>query len=194
MSVQAKLLRAIELGEIRRVGDTKLRNVNVRVISATNKDIEKEIKEGRFREDLYYRLNVITIKLPPLREHKEDIPVLAAHFLKKHGARLGKKGLVLSQAALDKLMNYPWAGNIRELENVIQKAIILSDENPIPPKAIVFESYKEEKTPRTLEEIEKKAILSRIEECGGDKRMAANSLGIPVRTLYHKLRKWGVTT
>ncbi len=193
IETQAKLLRAIELGEIRRVGDTKIKKVNVRIISATNKDVEEEIKEKRFREDLYYRLNVITIRIPPLRERKEDIPALASYFVKKYGKKWGKENLVLSDAAIKKLMEWHYPGNVRELENIIQKAVLLCQGTVIKPEHIQWEEKKELK-PRTLEEIEKKVILERIKEFGGNKKKAAESLGIPVRTLYHKLKQWGISS
>ncbi|MDI6840755.1 MAG: sigma-54-dependent Fis family transcriptional regulator [bacterium] len=186
--IQAKLLRALQLGEIRRIGDTKLIKVDVRIISATNKDPRVEIKEKRFREDLYYRLNVLEIKLPPLRERKEDISLLTHYFLGKYGKSHGKEGFTFSKQAIEKLERNAWYGNVRELENFVQRTLVTVNENPIPPEAIVFaESHEYEPT---LSELEREAVLNRLCAYRGDKMKAAKSLDISLRTLYYKLKEW----
>ncbi len=188
LSIQVKLLRTLQLGEIRRVGETSMRKVNVRVLSSTNKDIFKEISAKRFREDLYYRLNVLNIKIPPLRKRKEDISLLVPYFLKMYGEKWGKRNLVISNSLMNKLIANPWRGNIRELENVVQRLIVTSNTNPITEEAISFQVKSSD--PRTFEEIEKSVILKRLEEFGGNRTKAAKSLGISLRTLFNKLKKW----
>jgi two-component system NtrC family response regulator len=134
MAMQSKLLRFIQEREFTPVGGTKLKKVDVRLIAATNKDLEEKIKEGAFREDLFYRLNIVPISLPPLRERKEDIPLLAMHFLKKYCQDMGRNPKALSQAGMEMLMRYPWPGNVRELENIIERAVIMTEEETILPK------------------------------------------------------------
>jgi len=132
--MQSKLLRFIQEREFTPVGGTKLKKVDVRLIAATNRDLEEKIKEGAFREDLFYRLNIVPISLPSLRERKEDIPLLAVHFLKKYCQEMGKNPKALSQATMEMLMRYPWPGNVRELENIIERAVIMTEEETILPK------------------------------------------------------------
>ncbi len=195
-AIQAKLLRVIELGEIRRVGGTKSFRVDVRLIAATNRDLQLEIKEKRFRDDLFYRLNVVTIVTPPLRERKEDIPLLAEHFLAKHGRFLGKPELALSVEAMQLLNDYPWPGNVRELENVIERAIILADDIVLPAhlpqnlrgSAAAPEAATEEAL--ELREVERRHILHVLASCHGNKAKAARLLGIGPRTLYRKLAEY----
>ena len=134
LAMQSKLLRFIQEREFTPVGGTKLKKVDVRLIAATNKDLEEKIKEGTFREDLFYRLNIVPISLPPLREKEEDIPLLAIHFLKKYCQEMGKNPKTLSQAAMEMLMRYPWPGNVRELENIIERAVIMTEEETLLPK------------------------------------------------------------
>jgi DNA-binding NtrC family response regulator len=134
MAMQSKLLRFIQEREFTPVGGTKLKKVDVRLIAATNKDLEEKIKEGAFREDLFYRLNIVPISLPPLRERKEDIPLLAMHFLKKYCQDMGRNPKALSQAGMEMLMRYPWPGNVRELENIMERAVIMTEEETILPK------------------------------------------------------------
>lgn len=188
LAVQTKLLRVLQEGEIRRVGDTKLIKIDVRIIAATNKDPKIEIKDKRFREDLYYRLNVLEIRLPPLRERKEDIPLLGNYFLEKYGKKYNKEGITFSPGALDKLKTFTWPGNVRQLENFVQRILVTVSENPIPESAIIYEKPSESEP--TLLAIERQVIFDRLRTYGGNKLKTANSLGIPVRTLYHKLKKW----
>ena len=197
LMLQAKILRVIQEKEIRRVGATKPISVDVRIIAATNLNLNLEVKAKRFREDLYYRLNVIELKLPPLRERREDIPLLVEAFLKKCGDARGKAMKGISESALAMLMDYAWPGNVRELENVIERAVTLSlgekiGPDDLPPvvqgargdRRVLDEAA--EKT-LTLHEIEKEYIKKILEKMGGNKYQAAHALGIDRKTLYRKL-------
>lgn len=192
--LQVKLLRVLENGEFRRVGGTKNIKVNVRIISATNRDLEKERREGRFRDDLYYRLNVVTINLPPLRERKEDIPDLVRHFIKKYSLKMGKRMKEISNGTLNTLINYHWPGNIRELENIIESTLILCDEDTIQPYHISsnirkITSISNDENMQNLEKVEIMYIMEVLNQCKGDKVKAAKLLGIGLRTLYRKIKK-----
>ena len=198
LTLQAKLLRVIEEREIRPLGDTNSYSIDVRVISSSNRDIKSTIQEGRFREDLYYRLNVIDIPLPPLRERKEDIPLLIQHFITKFSNEL-KKGISgVSEGALKVLVSYSWPGNVRELENIIQRAITLSQHEVILPDDLpasiiqktdekLFEKAMEEKF--TLDQLEKEYVKRVLIETGGNKSKAAEILGLDRKTLYRKLQE-----
>ncbi|MBI5776658.1 MAG: sigma-54-dependent Fis family transcriptional regulator [Nitrospirae bacterium] len=195
--LQAKLLRAIQEKEIRRVGSTKSIAVDVRIIAATNLSLTDEVKAKRFREDLYYRLNVIEIRMPPLRERREDILLLVDAFLKKcaDASRKMVKGIVESALAL--LMDYPWPGNVRELENVIERAVTLARGEKVMPEDLppaIHGSRGDKKViddaaDRTLplDEVEKEYILRILDKTGGNKYQAAQILGIDRKTLYRKL-------
>ena len=197
ITLQAKLLRAIQEKEIRRIGATKPISVDVRIIAATNLTLADEVKAKRFREDLYYRLNVIEVKLPPLRDRREDIPLLVDGFLKKCSEARGKELKGLTEAALAMLMDYIWPGNVRELENVIERAVTLSRGEKITPDDLplgvqgargdrrVLEEAAEKTLP--LHEIEKEYIKKILEKTGGNKYQAAQVLGIDRKTLYRKL-------
>ncbi|MFQ6093015.1 MAG: sigma-54 interaction domain-containing protein, partial [bacterium] len=193
LPMQAKLLRVLQEREIRRIGETSSRNVDVRIIAATNKNLVEEIKAGRFREDLYYRLNVINILMPPLRERRKDIPLLAHHFLKKHAKLAGKRIKGFSSAALDHLVGYNWPGNVRELENTIERAVVLAQGELVeaddlfsakPPPTDVLE------TGISLKECERRLIEKTLREAEGNKTRAARILGISLRTLHNKLKEW----
>jgi DNA-binding NtrC family response regulator len=195
--LQAKILRAIQEKEIRRVGSTKSIAVDVRIIAATNLALAEEVKAKRFREDLYYRLNVIEIRMPPLRERREDIPLLVDAFLKKC-AEAGKKSVKgLAESALAMLMEYPWPGNVRELENVIERAVTLTRGEKVAPDDLPPAIHGsrgdrkviDEAADRTLplDEVEKEYILRILEKTGGNKYQAAQLLGIDRKTLYRKL-------
>jgi DNA-binding NtrC family response regulator len=134
LAMQSKLLRFIQEREFTPVGGTKLKKVDVRLVAATNSNLQEKIKEGTFREDLFYRLNIVPISLPPLRERKEDIPLLAMHFLKKYCQEMGKNPKVFSQMAMEMLMGYPWPGNVRELENIVERAVVMTEEDAILPQ------------------------------------------------------------
>ena len=191
-AMQIKLLRAIETGRFFRVGGTRERQVDVRVLCATNKDLLGQVKAGKFREDLYYRINVIPVHLPPLRERREDIPLLTRHFLHLFSP-LGKK--TVSPEALRLLARYPWPGNIRELQHVIRRALILSPKAQIEPEDLPLDLQVDRGTPvrrsssslSTLEEMERQHILRVLEEVKGHRGQAASILGIDPKTLYRKL-------
>lgn len=187
LSLQAKLLRVLQNKEIMRVGDTQVIKVSVRVITATNKDLNQLVKEGVFREDLFYRLNVFPIYLPPLRERKGDIPLLAKHLIKKYSAG----DVTISPQAMQALEEYYWPGNVRQLENVIQRALILCEDNKLLPEHIIIESDKEDdiKFNGTLKEFEKLLLLKRLEEHDQNRTQAAKSLGVSVRWVQLKLKE-----
>ena len=200
-ALQAKLLRVIQDRTFERVGGTETIDVDVRLIVATNKDLDNEVKEGRFREDLYYRLNVIPITVPLLRERREDIPVLAEHFLNIISER-NKKGLRgFSPSAMDLLTRNQWKGNVRELENVVERAVIMARGELVQPEdlpANLRQGESEETigvTPgRLLSEVEKEAIIKTLELTGGNRTEAAKLLGIGRRTLQYKLKEYGLSS
>jgi len=187
-ALQAKLLRVLENREIIRLGDTKVKKVNVRIIAATNKDLFSLVKEGLFREDLYYRLNVFPIKMPPLRERREDIPLLTSYFSKK----MGGKEIQIDSSAIKKLENYYWPGNIRQLMNIIQRAIILSDSSKLTSENIIIEDNKELVDFKgTLREFEMLLLKKRLEEFNGNRTLTAKSLEVSVRWIQMKLKEMG---
>jgi putative PEP-CTERM system response regulator len=195
-NIQVHLLRVLEEKEFTRVGGNELIKVDVRVISATNKDMKKAVASGQFREDLYYRLNVVTIELPPLRERKEDIPLLAQHFLKKFAVENQKEITGFSPEASDFLLKYDWPGNVRELENAIERAIILAKNSYIDAADMPQENLQlVQSTPvgKSLEEVEKEHILNVLSETGGNYSQAARILGISRITLYNKMRNFGLS-
>ncbi len=191
---QAKLLRFLDSGEFRRVGSNKALRVNVRLITATNKMLPELVKKGEFREDLYYRLNVINISVPPLRERPDDIPVLTAHFLSKYSREMSKQIKEFTPGAMQALCNYPWPGNVRELENVVERAVILSDNGKIDAEdlAMPAQPLKELSANPSLEEIEKDYILRVLKETNLNQSKASHILGIDRKTLYLKLKKYGI--
>jgi len=192
-NIQVHLLRVLEEKEFTRVGGNELIKVDVRVISATNKDMKQAIANGQFREDLYYRLNVVTIELPPLRERKEDIPLLAEHFLKKFAVENQKEVIDFSPTANDFLLNYDWPGNVRELENAIERAVILAKNNYIEVADLPQESLIKTHSSvpgESLEKIEKNHILNTLKETDGNLSKAAKILGISRVTLYNKIRAY----
>ncbi|MDZ7261385.1 MAG: sigma-54 dependent transcriptional regulator [candidate division KSB1 bacterium] len=203
-SVQTKLLRVLQEKEITRLGGTSSIKVDVRVIAATNRNLEKALAEGRFREDLYYRLNVIPIFIPPLREHKDDIPLLIEYFLKKYGAQNNKRNLKFSEEALELCMRYDWPGNVRELENAIESAVVLGEGNIITPEQLpvniytkypvsisgVYENQNEQSHRKKMEFAEKMILRDAIEKAGGNKSQAAKQLGISLRTMRYKIKKY----
>jgi len=202
-ATQVKLLRAIQEREVIPVGSTKPVPIDVRLIAATNRDLEEEISRGSFRSDLYYRLNVIQLHLPPLRERREDIPVLAKHFLRSsidHGEN-GGEPFALAEETMELLSEYDWPGNVRELENAIERAVVVSPKRVIEPEALP-ERVRESPPPRlaqseapanpTMEVIERAYILWVLESEGGNKTRAAEVLGIDPSTLYRKLNRYGI--
>jgi DNA-binding NtrC family response regulator len=195
VGLQAKLLRFLDSGEFRRVGSNKSLTVDVRVIAATNKDLTGLIKTGAFRQDLYYRLNVINISIPPLRERREDIPDLSHYFLKKYSQRLSKPIHGFTAEASASLNTYPWPGNVRELENIIERAVILCDAGKIGPEdlSIPVASLRREQSPNpSLDEMEREYILKVLKETSGNQSRASQILGIDRKTLYLKLKKYGI--
>ncbi len=167
LSIQAKLLRVLQEGEFTPVGGTKAKKVDIRLIAATNKDLEKMIKEGTFREDLYYRLNIVPIYLPPLKERQEDIPMLAMHFLREYADETGKALRGFTAEAIEKLIIYAWPGNVRELENVIERTLVMIDEEMVRPEHIILPGQKEKESssdyvPMTSEDLKK--IKKRLRE------------------------------
>jgi two-component system response regulator HydG len=192
---QAKLLRALQEGEIRRVGESMPVKVNVRVIAATNQDLKKAIAEKRFREDLFYRLNVVPLRIPPLRERPEDIPLLAAHFLGRHNRRTGEHK-ALTAEALQRLLDHPWPGNVRELENMVEQAAALSAGPEIRAPDIRFEAGAPAEAAPTLadavEVAERGAIRAALVRAGGDLGRVARDLGISATTLWRKMKRLGL--
>ncbi|MGE5751799.1 MAG: sigma 54-interacting transcriptional regulator [Nitrospirota bacterium] len=197
LDLQPKLLRALDQRETKRVGAEKPVPVNVRIISATNKDLEKEVKAGRFREDLFYRLSVVRVYMPPLRKRKEDIETITEYLLAGISTEIGKKVNSLSPEAAAALMSYSWPGNVRELKNVLGRAAALSDGGKIEAKDLFLSQGKTTATleglsGKTLEDIEKAAIHATLKSVSGNKTEAAKMLGIAYSTLYEKMRKYGM--
>jgi len=200
MQVQAKLLRAIQEREIRPVGSSKIERIDARIITATNRELKRAVRDGMFREDLFYRLHVIPITVPPLRERIEDIPTLVDHFIKKYNTER-RSVLGISQKALQILLSHSWRGNIRELENVIQQAIALGTSEYIRPYDLPHElRYPAENSENStsllkpLDELEKEAIIEALRATEGRKLDAARLLGIGKTTLYEKIRRYGIKT
>jgi two-component system, NtrC family, response regulator HydG len=201
-AIQTKLLRVLQEKEFEPLGSIRTIKVDIRVIAATNRDLEKDVKEGRYREDLFYRLNVVPLSLPPLRERREDIPLLADHFLALYREKNRKPLRGISGKALDLLVRYDWPGNIRELENCIERAVILSrDEVLVPadlPPQIRMLSPEEGKDAfaipagMSLEEVERALIVKTLDETGGNRTRASEILGINRRTLQNKLKQYGL--
>lgn len=197
--MQAKLLRFIQEGEVYRVGGKEPIKVDIRLISATNRELDAEVMKGTFREDLYYRINTITVHSPPLRRRKEDISLLVDHFLSKNTSRILNRGRKMSDEAMSILMKYDWPGNIRELQNLCERLQILADGEVIMtsdlPDTIVSPenriSMDEYDPSMTLYELEKRHIIKALNYFEGNKTQAANALGITIKTLYNKLHGYG---
>ncbi len=207
LSIQAKLLRAIEEGEIERVGAITFMKLDVRIVAASNKDLEKAVEEKKFREDLFYRLNVFPVRVPPLRERKEDIPILVEYFINKYCNEMKKPVKSVSKEALDKLMGYHWKGNVRELENTIERAVILCDGDVITPEHFVLskevvsgpvtafsstEGTLESVAKEALRTAETKRISSALHETRGNKSKAAEILQVSYKTLLTKIKEYGI--
>jgi two-component system response regulator HydG len=203
LSMQVKLLRVLQEREITRVGGEEIIHVDVRVIAATNKDLLEEIQAGRFREDLFYRLNVVTLNMPALKDRKQDIPLLAQHFLTMFSEKNKKEMKGFTPQAMDRMLKHDWPGNVRELMNAIERGVVLStseylDEKELPflPKDVISENEAQSEmaipADLPLEEVEKASILKTLELAGGNKSEASRRLGITRRTLHKKLKKYGV--
>ena len=198
-SLQAKLLRTLQSGEIRPVGSTQSITIDARVVAATNRDLAQMIRQGGFREDLFYRLNVIPVTLPPLRERREDIPLLAEHFLARFAERQGRV-LRLSPAAMERLLRYPWPGNVRELENAMERSAILAQADTIEPgdlpphvaAGLALGPAPSLGSPQTLAETERILIMQALERSGWNHSRTAESLGIGRTTLWRKLKEYGI--
>jgi two-component system response regulator FlrC len=195
--LQAKLLRVLQEQRFERVGGTRTIDVDVRIVAATNRDLGEEMRAGRFREDLYHRLAVFPIRLPPLRERPGDVLPLAQHLLARIARQLGRPSFQLDQAAEAALVRYPWPGNVRELANVLERAAILADGQAISKDLLVL-GLPSPSAPEpaaddgTLEELEKQAIRRALAATGGNRKQTAARLGIGLRTLYDKLRAYGI--
>jgi two-component system response regulator AtoC len=209
LHLQVKLLRVLQERKVQRLGSLKGTPIDVRVVAATNRDLEKEVQQGRFREDLYYRLNVIRVRLPPLRERREDIPRLAGVFLARFSSTMGRKLSGLSREAIEFLMAYDFPGNVRELENAIERACILAEGEVLQPRDFEFIAPRsaaaergadaEAKAPAaapsmTLEEMERQAIMRALERNSQHREKTAAELGITRRTLLNKIKEYGLDT
>lgn len=201
-SVQAKLLRVLQEQQFERLGGTKTITVDVRIIAATNKDLEVEVREENFRDDLFYRLNVVPITVPPLRERKEDIPLLAEHFLKYYAEKNHRPVKGLLPRALDLLMRYDWPGNVRELENAMERAVIIARTEQLTPAdlPLSIQALADDlQTPetgvmpgRTIKEVERDLIIKTLEQTGGNRTRSAKILGITRKTLQNKLKEYQI--
>lgn len=188
LPLQAKLLRALQEGEVDRVGGTSPVKVDVRVVATTNRNLHEEVRAKRFRQDLFFRLKVVTMTLPPLRDRPGDIPILVDHFLAKHSR--GGQVLKVSKAAMSKLERYPWPGNIRELENCLHAAILLTPGDTIRPECLSLDENSSSISPGSFREMEKQLIVETLERVGGNRTRAAKLLGVSVRTIRNRLREY----
>jgi len=202
--MQAKLLRVIQEREIQRVGSDNTVKVDVRILAATNRKLEADVADGKFREGLYYRLNVVTVNVPPLRERPDDVPLLAQHFLGKYAEKNRKPVKGFTPVAMDILLKYDWPGNVRELENAVERSVILLNGDYISERQLplnITQTYSDKNSwiaaqpvtaePRPLEEVEKEAILAALDASGGNKSETARRLGINRKTLHKKLKSYG---
>jgi DNA-binding NtrC family response regulator len=201
LAAQAKLLRVLQEGTFERLGGTRTHQVDVRIVAATNRDLLQEVAEKRFREDLYYRINVIAIELPPLRERREDIPLLLAYFLRKYAQQNGKEIVAAQQEVIHRLQVYDWHGNARELENVVERAVVMAQGDTIrvadlPPHLQAIhpeagESHDFVFPPdATWSDIEREAISQALQQHHGNRKAAARRLDIGLATLYRKLNEY----
>jgi DNA-binding NtrC family response regulator len=196
LALQVKLLHVIQTRELTPVGDTRVINVDVRVIAATNADLAQRVKEGRFREDLYYRLNVIEISMPPLRERRDDIAVLIKHYMAIYAKEAGKNIKDIDYEAMQAMLGYDWPGNIRELGNTIERAVVLADSDTVtihdlPDKfrTLDLEGVPTSSLRQALDSYEREYIKRSLTEHKGNKETTAEALGVDLATLYRKLKK-----
>jgi transcriptional regulator with GAF, ATPase, and Fis domain len=201
LAAQAKILRVVQDGEFNRLGEERPTKVDVRLVAATNSDLEKDVAEGRFRQDLYYRLNVVRIVVPPLRERIDDIPLLAVHFAEKVSVRLGRPTPAFSQSCRDEMTAYAWPGNVRELSNVVERAIVMSvgdvvESLDLAPGPVSPAIDKGDDNPMNLRQAllqrEREVVLEALRGSGGVRKEAARLLGIDQRNLGYYLRKHGI--
>jgi DNA-binding NtrC family response regulator len=197
--LQPKLLRALQEREIERVGGTRIIPVDTRIVATSNRALEEAVEDGTFREDLFYRLNVIAIHLPPVRRRKEDIPLLMEHFLRRYAKENGRHPVTFSQAAQDVFLDYDWPGNVRELQNAIERAVVLSNDPVLQPEHFSMGGALGRRgngngtalaVGTTVAEMERKLIVATLQECGQNRTQAAKVLGISVRTLRNKLNEY----
>jgi two-component system response regulator AtoC len=202
-TLQVKLLRALQEGEVRPVGDNQARTVDVRLVAATSRDLEAEVAAGRFRSDLFYRINVVRIHLPPLRDRREDVPELTHHFVSLFRRRLGLLTAGVSPAAMRLMMEYPWPGNVRELENVVERALVLAegkeiDVDNLPPSVhapsapAAVPAHLDLSVKRHTEALERSLIKTALERTGGNRTRAAKLLDLSHRALLYKIRDYGI--
>jgi two-component system response regulator HydG len=198
LGLQAKLLRTLQSGEIRAVGEDRGRRVDVRVLAATHRDLEAEVRRGTFREDLFYRLNVVALHIPPLRERPEDIPVLARHFLDRFAERFGMPVPINPEPLIDRLAGHSWPGNVRELENAIERVIALSTEGELDVSLLPFETGTEKPAGKSfglrerVEAYERGLIVESLKACRNNRSETARRLDVSRATLHDKLRKYGI--
>jgi two-component system response regulator PilR (NtrC family) len=198
---QVKLLRVIENQEFTPLGSVKACRMSARIIAASNQDIRRKVGEGGFREDLYYRLNVVHIHVPPLRERKEDIPILVRHLVRRYNRELGKKIQGVDNATMKLLLGHDWRGNVRELKNAVERSMIFCDRERVGAEDLPAELHESNRSPgmagredlkQSVKEFEKISILSALEEVGYDKRKAASLLGLSKSSLYRKMEELGI--
>jgi DNA-binding NtrC family response regulator len=195
MKQQAKLLRVLETGEMERVGSSRTQKVDARVLSATNADLKVECAEGRFRSDLLFRLNTVELHIPPLRERKEDIPLLASHFLKQYAQRYRKTPKGFDAAAMQKMLEHPWPGNVRELDHAVERAVLISTADQIEAGDLGLESEKASSAKieeMSLEEVEYLLIKKALARHSGNISHAAEALGLSRSALYRRMQKYGL--
>ena len=195
LTQQAKLLRVLESGEFQRVGSSKARRVDVRILTATNSNLDRSVADGTFREDLYYRLNTVEIELPPLRERREDIPLLAAHFLRISGGKYGRPDMTFSAGAMDALLRHPWPGNVRELRHAVERAVLLTENHTVDLEHLGLRQASEgslrlEAVP--LDEAERILIRKALSRNRGNVSRAAGDLGLSRSALYRRLKRHGL--
>jgi len=195
LSQQAKLLRVLESGEMEPVGSSRTRRVDVRLISATNADLNQEVNAGRFRQDLLFRLNTVEIHLPPLRERRQDISPLAIHFLKRYADRYNKKLTGFDTAAMRAMLDYSWPGNVRELDHAVERAVLLSQSEQVRVSDLSLRATRDgshKMEDMSLEEVESLLIRKALDRYGGNISQAAEALGLSRSALYRRLQKYGI--
>jgi transcriptional regulator with PAS, ATPase and Fis domain len=204
IAMQTKLLRVLQERKIERVGSSLPIKVDIRIVCATNKDLAKQVEQQKFRDDLFYRLNVINIHMPPLRDRKEDIPALVEHFLAKHRYSATAQPAAISEEALKRLMEYDWPGNVRELENVVERAVVLSRGQIITSRELPFGDHEAEHDEdedvsaeksffkKSVSQFEKDLIMKALRDANGNRSKAAEMLGIYRRLLYAKIKEYGL--